>query len=65
VIEDREIWACANQILRRYAEAAWLHASQRADELSASGDTEGQRTWIRILRRIETLERMSPDAAVH
>jgi hypothetical protein len=64
MIDDREIWACANQVLRQYGDAAWYHASQRADELFAAGDHEGHRTWVRILRRIEALERLTPDSTI-
>jgi hypothetical protein len=37
-----------------------FHAAQRAVELIAASDIEGQRTWLRILARIEELERMEP-----
>ena len=47
--------------MRQYGEAAAFHAAQRADELIAASDIEGQRTWMRILARIEALERLEPD----
>ena len=59
--KDREIWACALAILRRYGEEASTHSGQRADELLASGDAEGHRTWIQILERINQLEQDKPD----
>jgi len=65
MIQDKEIWACANQVLRQYGDAAWFHATQRADELFAAGDREGQSVWLRILRRIEQLEQIKPDARIH
>ncbi|MHA3793024.1 hypothetical protein [Sphingomonas sp. YL-JM2C] len=52
---DREIWACAHQLMQRYGDAASFHAAQRADEMFAANDLEGGRIWIRILRRIEDL----------
>ena len=61
--KDREIWACALAILRRYGEGASAHAGQRADKLLAAGDAEGHRTWIRILERINQLEQDKPDKA--
>jgi triphosphoribosyl-dephospho-CoA synthetase len=58
--KDREIWAGALAILRRYGEGASAYAGRRADELLSAGDTEGHRTWIRILERINQLERDKP-----
>lgn len=58
MIEDREIWACAHQVMRQYGDVAWLHAAQRADELLASCDHEGYRVWMRILKHIEDLEKL-------
>ncbi len=65
MIEDKEIWACAHQLLRRYGDGAGLHAAQRADELFEAADIEGQRIWLRILHRIEDLERFEPLGGVH
>lgn len=61
MIEDREIWACAHQVIGQYGEGAAFHAAQRADELLAANDMEGCQIWLRILRRIEDLERIIPD----
>lgn len=55
-IDDKEIWACALQVIKQYRDVAWFHAAQRADELYEAGDYEGSQTWLRILRRIEALE---------
>jgi hypothetical protein len=41
MIEDREIWACAQQLLRQHGPDAWFIASQRADALLAQGEIEG------------------------
>jgi hypothetical protein len=56
MIDDREIWACALHLLRQYGDGAALHAAQRADELILASDIDGQRTWLRILNRINLLE---------
>jgi hypothetical protein len=64
MIEDREIWACANQLLKQYGEDAWFVTSQRADELLAQGQMEGHRTFLRILQRICELEQMVPQGSV-
>ena len=63
MIEDKEIWACAHHLIRQYGDAATFHAAQRADELLAKSDLEGQRTWLRILRRINELEATLPPSA--
>jgi hypothetical protein len=65
MIDDREIWACANLLLRQYGEKAWFVASQRADELLAQGEMEGHRTFLRILARIKELETMIPGGRLH
>ncbi|ATE65514.1 DUF6961 family protein [Rhizorhabdus dicambivorans] len=64
MIEEREIWACAHQVMRQYSDVAWFHAAQRADELLAGGDQEGCRTWTRILKRIEELENLEPEGGL-
>jgi len=64
MIEGREIWACANQLLREHRGDARSVAALHADELLAEGATEGHRTFLRILRRIGELERMSPQGSV-
>lgn len=66
MIDEREIWACANHVLQRYGEDADFHAAQRADELLDQGDIAGQRTWLRILQRIRELAELSaPSSARH
>ncbi len=65
MIEDREIWACANHLIRQHGDRAWFEASQRADELLAAGELEGHRTFLRILKRIRQLEQVQPDEMVH
>jgi len=65
MIDEPEIWACARQLMREHGADAWFHASQRADALLAQGEIEDHRTFMRILRRIEALESLPPDGAVH
>lgn len=60
MIAEKEIWACAATIIKQYGDAAGFHAAQRADELIAQSDIEGQRTWLRILERVNQLEEMQP-----
>jgi hypothetical protein len=65
VIDDREVWACANMLLKQHGDRAWFVASQRADELLAEGQMDGHMTFVRILRRIKELEAMTPQGEVH
>lgn len=65
MIEDREIWGCANHVIRQFGENAWFHAAQRADELLEQGDHEGSRTWVRILDHINALQALAPAGGVH
>jgi hypothetical protein len=65
MIEDREIWASANLLLKQHGADAWFVASQRADELFAAGEMEGHRTFVRILNRIRQLEALEPAGAVN
>lgn len=65
MIDDREIWACANLLLQQHGENAWFVVAQRADELLAQGELEGQRTFLRILARIRALEASAPDGLLH
>jgi hypothetical protein len=65
MIDDREIWACANLLVQQHRENAWFVAARRADELLAQGEMEGHRTFRRILARIKELEAVTPDGPLH
>jgi hypothetical protein len=65
MIEDQEIWACANELMKQHGADAWFVASQRADELLAEGQLEGSRTFVRILNRIKQLEALTPSGRSH
>lgn len=64
MIEEREIWACASQLLDRHGADASSQATQRADELLARGELEGHHTFLRILDRIRQLEATAPNGQV-
>ena len=65
MIDDREIWACANQLMRQYGADAWFVAAKRADELLIRGQIEGNRTFLRILERITQLGALNPQDLTH
>lgn len=47
--EDIDIWRAAQLLVKRHGADAAMIAAQRADELLAQGDLEGQRIWKRIV----------------
>ena len=65
MIDDREIWGCANLLMALHGNDAWFAASQRADALFEQGDFDGQRVYVRILNRIKQLEAMAPVGVPH
>lgn len=56
-ISDLDLWRAANPIIERHGIDAALVAAQRADEMLAKGDVEGQLVWKRILAAINELQR--------
>jgi hypothetical protein len=56
VIPDRDVWAAALLMVKRYGDDAMLEASERADQLLEEGDMAGAETWHRILNAIERLQ---------
>jgi hypothetical protein len=65
VIDDREVWACANMLLKQHGDHAWTVAIQRAEELLVEGQMEGHQTFVRIACRIKELGAMTPKGEVH
>jgi triphosphoribosyl-dephospho-CoA synthetase len=60
MIPDRDVWAAALAIVKRYGDDAMLEASERADQLLDEGDMAGAETWHRILNAIERLQAKVP-----
>lgn len=65
MIDDREIWACAQHLITHRGTAARAHAERRATDLGSSGDEAGRKTWLRILERIGQLEVTTPTGPRH
>lgn len=67
MISDRDIWAAALLMVKRYGDDAMLEEAARADELLEAGDMAGSETWHRILNAIERLQAKAPadGEAVH
>jgi hypothetical protein len=60
VVSDVDIWRAANILIKSHAEDAALVAAQRADELLAEGDVEGERVFKMILEVVRELQRKKP-----
>lgn len=60
--EEIDIWRAAHLLVKRHGEDAAIVAAQRADELMAQGDLDGQRIWLRILATVRELQRIKPAA---
>ena len=55
LIDDKDIYRTANELIKQHGEGAPMHAAKRADELLEAGDLDGQATWKRILAATEEL----------
>ena len=60
MIPDRDVWAAAVLMVKRYCDDALLEAAERADQLLDEGDMAGAETWHRILSAIERLQAKAP-----
>ena len=60
MISDRDIWAAALLIVKRYGDDAIIEASQRADQILDEGDMAGAETWHRILNAFKRLQAKAP-----
>jgi hypothetical protein len=67
VISDRDIFAAAKLMIRRYGDDAAAEAAQRADSLLEEGDALGSAVWANITKAIEELlpKAPGPDEVVH
>jgi hypothetical protein len=67
MIDDRDVWAAALLLVKRYKEDAMLEAANRADQLQEDGDWQCAVTWHRILDCIERNQAHKPaeGEAVH
>lgn len=52
MLNDRELWACANQVLESHGEKAPLFVAERIGALALAGDSEGIATWKAIASRL-------------
>lgn len=57
---DKELWACASQVLKMHGDDAPRHVAERIGELALQGDAEGVATWKEIARRLSELAGLAP-----
>jgi hypothetical protein len=59
MIEDRELWACANLLVQQHVDGARSYADKRTADLADVGDRKGAATWRVIADRIACLGTMT------
>ena len=64
MIQEWEIWACANHYIKLHGDDAAIVAAMRADELMDQGDLEGARVFRRIVNAVNELSK-DPAGSVH
>ena len=57
VVADVDVWRAATILIKSHGEGAALVAAQRADELLAEGDVEGEIVFKMIAEAIRELQR--------
>jgi len=55
MISDRELWACANQVLDHHGPDVDDFIAERMTALAADEDQAGTRTWLAIAERVDQL----------
>jgi hypothetical protein len=66
MILERDCYAAAQIMIKRYGEDAAMQAAMRADLLGSADDFDGWRQWIRIMEAIKQLQRTrGPDESVN
>jgi len=60
MLGDKELWACAHQVLKTHGDSAPRHVAERIGELALQGDAEGVATWKAIARRLSDLAGLGP-----
>ena len=55
MLNDWELWACANQVLKTHRENAPLHVAEQIAALALAQDEAGIATWQGIAKRVAEL----------
>jgi hypothetical protein len=54
-LDNWELWACAQQVIKQHGANAPLHVATRIAELATDQDAEGVKTWQAIAERVDQL----------
>ncbi len=57
---DLDIYRSAKLLIDQHGEDAPIFAAIEADACSETGDIEGRRVWLRVIRAIQELQRTRP-----
>lgn len=61
MISDRELWACANQVLNHHGPDVDAFLAERMAALAAAGDDAGSRAWLAIADRVDQLRQTAAE----
>lgn len=62
-MDDRELWACANEVLRQHGDRAPAFIAERIGAMVLADNLAGMRVWKEIARRAADL--MMPAGSVN
>jgi hypothetical protein len=62
VLPNHDLLGAAQLVIKRHGDDAAVVTKQRVDELARGGDFEGAAVWTSILRVVEELLRVKPNA---
>tara|TARA_B100000378_G_scaffold174584_1_gene140837 strand:+ start:2263 stop:2469 length:207 start_codon:yes stop_codon:yes gene_type:complete len=54
-LDDWELWACAQQVIKQHQAKAPQHVASRIGELATAGDLDGVQVWQAIAERVDQL----------
>ena len=62
MIPDLDIYRSANLLVKQHGEDAPIHVAMRADAMLEAASLDGYAVWKRILRAVEELQGVEPEA---
>jgi len=66
MLAERELWACAQQVLRQHKDGVDDYIADRITALATAGDSAGIVTWKAIAHRVDQLrDQHGADKARH
>jgi hypothetical protein len=63
MISDRELWACAQQVIDHHGPDVDRFIAERMTALAAAGDEAGTSAWRAIADRVDWLRATDPGVA--